>query len=185
MKPEPKVLITCAAAILFAMTAARAQSLTDFLKNANLSSLAQGNEVLNLAAQSADKSPQADVNAFDDFFLINASGNLIVNFDRALQIKGQKNIPRWIGVAVYSNHDISADLQAGFEKVKQKFSLAHAKASHVVIYKTLNMNLFTVYDYAVTLAPNDTRCQEYLYVPQTEDFQKGLMTNCTWTLQLF
>jgi hypothetical protein len=102
----------------FTATALQAQSLSDFFRNANLDSLAQSNKILNLAAQSLNKSAQGDVNAFDDFFLVNGPGTLVVNFDKALQIRGQKYIPRRIGVAVYSNHEISADLQNGFEKSK-------------------------------------------------------------------
>jgi hypothetical protein len=168
----------------FTAPASQAQSLTDFLRNSNLDALAKSNKILNLAAQSSNKSAQGDVNAFDDFFLVNGPGRLLVNFDKALQVKGQKNIPRRIGVAVYSNHEISADLQDGFEKVKQKYTLGSAPVSFVVIYKTLNMNPQLVYDYAIQRPPSK-RCQEYLYIPQTQDFEKGGMTTCKWTLQFF
>lgn len=168
------------AAILVAAPA-RAQSLTDFFRGANLDPLAQSPTVLNLEAQSTSKTPQADVNVFDDYFLINGPGKLMVNFDRSLQNKGQVPLPGWMGVARYSNHDISADLQDGFQKVIAHYKMPGAKAAHVAIYKTLNTAQL-VYDYAI---PRGARCQEYLFTPATGGFQLGLQTNCYWTLAGF
>jgi hypothetical protein len=179
-----KALLFGLAASIWATAPASAQSLTDFFKNANLDPLAQSPMVLNLEAQSASKTAQADVNAFDDFFLINGPGKLVVNFSKTLQNKGQVSIPGWIGVAQYSNHDISADLQEGFQKVKANFHMPNAKAGHVTVYKTINTQQF-VYDYAVQPTPKSTQCQEYLFTPATGGFQRGLMTSCIWTLKGF
>lgn len=171
-------------ALMLASAPASAQSLTDFFTNANLNALAQTPQVLNLEAQSANKTAQSDVNVFDDFFLINGTGKLVVNFDKALQNKGQIAIQGWIGVARFSNHDISADLQDGFTQVASHFHIANAKAAHVVVYKTLNTQQL-VYDYASQAAPTAQRCQEYLFTPETKGFARGRMTNCFWMLQGF
>ena len=164
---------------------AQAQSLTDFFRSANLDPLAKGSTVLNLEAQSSSKTPQSDVNVFDDYFLIAGDCQRppasVVNFDRQLQNKGEKTIGCWIGVAQYSNHAISADLQDGFQKVIANYKMPNAKAAHVAIYKTLNTGQL-VYDYAI---PRGARCQEYLYVPATGDFQLGMSTSCYWTVQGF
>jgi len=165
---------------------AQAQSLTDFFKNANLDPLAKAPTVLDLEAQSASKTPQSNVNVFDDYFLIAGDCQRppasVVNFDRQLQNKGEKTIGCWIGVAQYSNHQISADLQDGFDKVIANYHMPlGTRAAHVVIYKTLNTGQL-VYDYAI---PRGSRCQEYLYVPATGGFQLGMSTSCYWTLKGF
>jgi len=165
---------------------AQAQSLTDFFRSANLDPLAKGPTVLNLEAQSSSKTPQTDVNAFDDYFLIAGDCQrppaFVVNFDRQLQNKGQKTIGCWIGVAQYSNHQISVDLQDGFDKVIANYHMPlGTRAAHVVIYKTLNTGQL-VYDYAI---PRGARCQEYLYTPASGGFQLGMSTGCYWTLQGF
>ena len=177
-----RLLMLGAAAATLAFTPAKAQSLTDFFKNANLDSLAQSPRVLNLTGQSASGTAQADVNAYDDFFLINGPGKLMVNFDKQLQNKGQVALPGWIGVAQYSNHDISADLQDGFEKVKQRYRMPSAKAGHVTVYKTINTQQL-VYDYAVQQKAGSSTCQEYLYTPQTGGFEVGMRVNCSVTLR--
>jgi hypothetical protein len=94
-----------------------------------------------------------------------------------LQNKGQVNLPGWIGVAQYSNHDISADIQDGFEKVKARYHMPAANAGHVTVYKTLNTGQL-VYDYAVQRTSGAARCQEYLFTPATGGFQLGLQTAC-------
>src|SRR5262245_757023 len=99
-----KTLLLGIAAWILATGAASAQSLTFFLATAYLDPLAQSPFVLNLTAQSSSKVAQADVNAFDDFFLINGPGKLRVNFNYLLQNKGQMPLPGWIGVAQFSNH---------------------------------------------------------------------------------
>lgn len=179
-----KTLLYGVFAATLAAAPASAQSLTDFFKNSNLDPLAQSPRILDLEGQSTTKKAQGDVNAFDDFFLINGPGKLVVNFDKSLQNKGQVTIPGWIGVAQYSNHDISADLQDGFKQVAAHFKLANAQAAHVVVYKTLNTQQL-VYDYAVQPTPTAQRCQEYLFTPASGGFQRGLMTSCFWTLQGF
>lgn len=61
------------------------------------------------------RSDPADVNAFNDFYLINGIGKLKVRFNSQLQNLGQVALPRWLGVAQYSNHEILYDLQLGFQ----------------------------------------------------------------------
>ena len=95
-----KVVLLGAVASMLAIAPASAQSLTQFLQSANLDPLAQSPKVLNLEAQSSSKTAQADVNAFDDFFLINGPGKLVVDIlDKQLQKKGDVPIRGWIGVA--------------------------------------------------------------------------------------
>lgn len=161
---------------------ASAQNLTLFFHTANLQPLAQTPTILNLEAQSLSKTAQPDVNAFNDFFLINGNGKLVVNFNGALRSKGQVRIPGWIGVAQYYNDEIDFDLQWGFDLVKARFGLGDAKAAHVVVYQTINTNQL-VYDYAVESRPGS--CQEYLFTPIVMGFQQGLVTRCYWTLQGF
>ncbi|MEA2839009.1 MAG: hypothetical protein QOF41_339 [Methylobacteriaceae bacterium] len=177
-----RALLLGAAAATLAFAPANAQSLTGFFRGANLDPLAQSPAVLNLTAQSASKMAGGDVNAFNDFFLINGPGKLMVNFDGQLQNKGQVNLPGWIGVAQYSNHDISADIQEGFEKVKARYHMPGAKAGHVTVYKTINTQQL-VYDYAVQRTPGSPRCQEYLFTPATGGFQLGMQTACFTTLR--
>jgi hypothetical protein len=168
------------AAILM-IAPASAQNLTTFLGGSNLEPLAQSPLILNLEAQTTSKVAQPNVNAFNDFFLINGPGRLVVNFNGALQNKGQVKIPGWIGVAQYTNHEIWFDLQFGFELVKARFGIPNAMAAHVVIYQTLNTGQL-VYDYAVQPSPSSNRCQEYLFTPIVMGFQQGLPTSCYWTL---
>ena len=171
-------------ALTLAAAPASAQSLTTFFANANLNALAQGPKIVNLEAQSANKTAQTDVNAFDDFFLINGPGTLVVNFDKALKNKGQVTIKGWLGAAQFSNQNISADLQDGFTQVAAHFQIANAKTGRLVVYKTLNTQQI-VYDYAVQASPHALRCQEYLFTPATKGFARGVMTSCFWTLQSF
>lgn len=171
-------------AVTLAAAPASAQSLTDFFKTANLDPLAQSPVVLNLEAQSTSKTAQSDLNAFDDFFLINGPGKLVVNFDKSLQSKGQVTTPGWIGVARYSNHDITADLQNGLQQVLTHYKMPNAKAANVVIYKTINTEQL-VYDYSIQPVPTAQRCQEYLFTPVNHGFQRGMMSNCFWTLEGF
>lgn len=171
-------------AMMLAAAPASAQSLTDFFKSANLDALAQGPQVVNLEAQSANKTAQTDVNTFDDFFLINGSGRLVVNFDKALQNKGQVTIKGWIGATQFSNHDIAVDLQDGFTQVAAHFHIANARGGRLVVYKTLNTQQL-VYDYAVQGSSTARRCQEYLFTPAAKGFVRGVMTSCFWTLQSF
>ncbi|MFI5020580.1 MAG: hypothetical protein ACHQRJ_02860 [Alphaproteobacteria bacterium] len=179
-----KALLLGAVASMLAIAPASAQSLTQFFQSANLDPLAQSPKILNLEAQSSSKTAQADVNAFDDFFLINGPGKLVVNFDKQLQKKGEVPIRGWIGVALFSNHDIMADLQAGFEAVKAQYKMPNAVAAHVVVYKTINTQQL-VYDYAVQKTPDAPTCQEYLFTPATKRPQLGMATGCFWTLQGF
>ncbi len=167
------------AAMIFAVTPAHAQWLTFFFNTANLDPLAQSPQVRILAGQSASRIPQADVNAFDDFFLINGPGKLEVSFNGALQNKGQKALPYWAGNTAYSNHEIWYDLQLGFSQVKARYNLPNARAGNVTVYKTLNTNQI-VYSYAVSLTP--TVCQQYLFTPSTGAFQIGMRASCYWTL---
>jgi len=171
----------------FAFTPSHAGSLRDFFANANLVSLAHGDKVLILEAQNTGKVAQADVNSFDDFFLLDAKGTLFVNFDNLLKLKDQRVISRLIGPEIYSNHDIpAADLQDGFNKVKQNFSLNAALVGHVSIYRALNPSQPFVYDYAISKQPGSAICQEYLYAPAAMSFQKGSPTTpCSWTLRRF
>jgi hypothetical protein len=175
-----KTLLLSLFACMLAVAPARAQSLTFFFNTAYLDPLAQSPLLLNLDAQSVSRTPQVDVNAFDDFYLINGPGRLKVNFDRWLQNKGQVPLPGWIGVAQFSNHDIFYDLQAGFESVKAKYNMPNARVGRVTVYKTLNTGQL-VYDYAVALTP--TLCQEYLFTPQTGGFQLGYRVNCYVSLR--
>src|SRR5665647_341269 len=71
-----KALLLGLMACVLAVAPARAQSLTFFFNTAFLDPLAQSPLLLNLTAQSSRRIAQADVNAFDDFFLINGPGRL-------------------------------------------------------------------------------------------------------------
>jgi len=178
-----QALLVACAALALSVSGAEAETLTQFFSGSNLVPLAKSATVLNLEAQSSDKTAVTDVNAFDDFFLISGTGKLVVNFDHALKNKGEVKIPMWIGVARYTNHAIKADLQAGYEAVKAKYSLT-AGVGHVVVYKTLNTGEL-VYDYALETSAGSPQCQEYLYVPAKKQFQQGMTVSCTWTLQNF
>lgn len=182
---QKTLLATAAVSVLALACGASAQSngLTTFLSSSNLAPLSQTATVLNLEAQMADGSAQQDVNAFNQFFLINGTGKLVVQFNGSLANQGQKAIPGWMGVAQYSNHTISSDLQAGWQAVKTKFSLT-AGVSSVVIYKTLNTGQL-VYDYRSPVSAGSATCQEYLYTPASAGFQMGVRTNCTWSLSSF
>jgi hypothetical protein len=172
------------AAATLAIAPASAQSLTGFLGSSNLDPLAQSPMVLNLEAQSSTHMAQGDVNTFNQFFLINGPGKLVVQFNTALQNLGQVRIPAWIGVAQYSNHDIWFDLQFGFDLVRRQFNMPGAQAGHVVVYKTLNTGQL-VYDYAVPIFPGSPTCQEYLFTPVSFGYQLGMRTRCYWTLSQF
>jgi hypothetical protein len=182
-----KVLLAATAASAFALLAgtavAQSNSLTTFLSSSNLTPLSQTAMVLNLEAQMADGSGQQDVNNFNQFFLINGTGKLVVQFNGTLANQGQKVLPGWMGVAQYSNHAISSDIQAGWQAVKAKYALTNAVAN-VVVYKTLNTAQL-VYDYGVQTAPGSKVCQEYLYTPATQGFQIGMQTGCSWSLSGF
>ena len=173
------LLLGVAALLSAAATPASAQSLTFFFNTSFLDPLARSPLLLNLSAQSANKVAQADVNVFNDYFLINGPGRLRVNFNRQLQIKGQRPLPGWLGVAQYSNHEIFFDLQEGFQRVKANFNIPSARAGHVTVYKTLNTGQL-VYDYAVQISGNV--CQEFLFTPVTGGFQRGFQVNCFETL---
>lgn len=180
-----KTLLYAVVAATLATAPASAQSLTGFLGGSNLDPLAQSPYVLNLEAQSSTHTAQANVNAFNQFFLINGPGKLVVQFNNALQNLGQVHIRNWIGVAQYSNHDIWFDLQYGFDLVKAQFNLPPgAKAGHVVVYKTLNTGQL-VYDYAVQLPLGSPTCQEYLFTPAILGYQIGMRTRCFWSLADF
>jgi hypothetical protein len=178
-----KTLMYGAVAVALVAAPANAQNLTGFLGGSNLEPLAQGPLVLDLEAQSATHTPQADVNAYNQFFLINGPGKLVVQFNNALQNLGQVKIPGWIGVKSYSNHEIWFDLQYGFEQVKAHWNMPNAKAAHVVVYKTINTDQL-VYDYAIPVSGLSV-CQEFLFTPFTFGFQVGLRTTCYWTLAQF
>jgi hypothetical protein len=179
-----KTLLFGIVVVTLATAPASAQSLTDFFRNANLDPLAKSSTIRILVAQSTSKTAQPDVNAFDDFFLINGPGKLVVNFDRNLNNKGEVPLRGWLGQNPYSNHDISADLQDGFAKVIAYFKLANGMAANVAAYKTSN-TVQIVYDYSVPLTPAANLCQEYLYTPVTGGFQKGMQTGCFWSLKNF
>ena len=172
-------LCLAAVALLLAVAPARAQSLTLFFNSSNLDPIARSPQVRILAGQSSQKIPQADLNAFDDFFLINGPGKREVNFNGQLQVKGQKPLPYWAGNTGYSNHDIVYDLQLGFALVKAKYNLPNARAGNVTVYKTLNTKQI-VYSYAVSLTPS--LCQQYLFTPATSDTQVGMRASCYWSL---
>ncbi len=174
-----KDLMLAAIAILLSVAPVRAQNITIFFNTAYLDGLAQSPTLRILAGQSSAKIPMADVNAFDDFFLINGPGKLEVNFNYALQNKGQRHLPGWVGQSPYSNHEIFVDLQIGFMLVKARFGIPNARAGNVTVYKTTNTNQL-VYSYAVSLTP--TVCQQYLYTPSTGDMQLGLKASCYWSL---
>jgi hypothetical protein len=164
---------------MLAIAPAKAQSLTFFFNTAFLDPLAKSPLLLNLTAQSANKVAQADVNAFNEFYLINGIGKLKVRFNGQLQNLGQVALPGWIGVAQCSNHEILYDLQMGFQQVKVNYNIPNARAGRVTIYKTLNTGQI-VYDYAVQISP--TLCQEYLFTPLTQGFQLGFRVNCFMSL---
>jgi hypothetical protein len=174
-----KELFFAAMIILLAVAPVRSQSITLFFNTANLEPLAQSPQLRVLAGQSSNKSPQADVNAFDDFFLFSGPGKLEVNFNGQLQNKGQKTLPYWAGNTAYSNHEILYDLQAGFSLVKAKFNIPNARAGNVTVYKTL-FSKQIVYSYAVSLPRNV--CQQYLFTPATGGLQIGMRANCVWSL---
>lgn len=166
-------------AFVLAVAPARAQSLTFFFNTSWLDPLAQTPLVMNLVAQSSRRVALSDVNAFDDFFLINGVGKLRVNFNGQLQNKGQVPLPGWLGAAPYSNHEILYDLQVGFERVKANYNMPGARAGHVIVYKNVQ-NAQLVYDYAVQIGPRI--CQEYLFTPATGAFQLGMRVGCFQTL---
>ncbi|UYO47976.1 hypothetical protein KQX64_18695 [Rhodopseudomonas palustris] len=174
------------AILLAAASPARAQlslpypALTIFFRTADLEPLSQSHFVLNLAAQSSAKIPQDNVNLFDDFYLINGQwsgspNSLIVHFNGVLQNLGQRQTPPWIGVAQFSNHAITYDIQAGFQQVKAKYGMPNARAAGVVVYRTLNTGLL-VYDYRIPVKGG--RCQEYLFTPDSGGFQLGMQGGC-------
>lgn len=164
---------------MLASAPASAQPLTLFLRSAPLGGLAQSPDVLNLSAQPVNKVPQNTVNAFNDFYLINGPGKLKVHFNEFLQNLGQKALPGWIGVARYSNHAIFYDLDIGWEEVKAHYKMPSARVARVTVYKTLNTGQL-VYDYAVPM--NGGVCREYLFTPETQGFQLGMVVNCFETL---
>lgn len=174
-----KELVFAAIILLLAGAPARSQSLTVFFNTANLDPLAQSPQLRILAGQSSNKIPQADVNVFDDFFLINGPGKLEVNFNGQLQNKGQKSLPYWAGNTAYYNHEILYDLQAGFSLVKAKFNIPNARAGNVTVYKALFTKQI-VYSYAVSLPRNI--CQQYLFTPATGGLQIGMRASCFWSL---
>ena len=156
-----------------------AQSLTSFFSTSFLYPLAQTPLVMNLTAQSSRRIALANVNAFDDFFLINGDGKLRVRFNGQLQNLGQVTMPGWVGAAPYLNHEIIYDLQAGFERVKANYKMPNARVGHVTVYKNVQ-NSQLVYDYAVQIGPRV--CQEYLFTPITGGFQLGMRVGCFQTL---
>ena len=166
-------------ALVLAAAPARAQSLTAFFNTAWLYPLAHTPLVMNLVAQSSRRVALANVNAFDDFFLINGEGRLRVNFNGQLQNKGQVPLPGWVGAAPYSNYEILYDLQAGFERIKAYYNMPAARVGHVIVYKNVQ-NSQLVYDYAVQIGPRT--CQEYLFTPATGGFQLGMRVGCFQTL---
>jgi hypothetical protein len=174
-----KRLWLVALALLLTAAPARAQSLTLFFNNANLVPLAKSPQLRILAGQPANKMPQADVNAFDDFYLINGPGKLKVHFNAQLRNLGMKALPYWAGNSPYSNHDIFFDLQVGFTLVKAHFNIPNALAGNVTVYKTTNTNEI-VYSYAVSVSR--TVCQQYLFTPATGGFQRGMQASCYWSL---
>lgn len=179
-----KLLMLSVAAMLVAVSPVYAQSLTFFFKTAYLEPLAQTPTVLNLAAQSSRKVPQADLNAFDDYFLINGNGRLKVNFNRQLQNKGQVDLPGWVGVAPFNNFAISYDLQSGFERVKEHFGMPTARAARVTVYRTFNTGQL-VYDYAVPNLPTTgSSCREYLFSPDSGQIELGMTVTCYMTIQV-
>lgn len=167
-----KALLLGIVASFLAVAPAGAQSLTFFFNTAWLDPLAQSPLILNLSAQSASKIAQPNVNAFNDFYLINGPGKLRVHFNHQLQNLGQVPLPGWIGVAQYSNHEIFYDLQMGFERVKANYNMPNARAGSVTVYKTLNTGQL-VYDYAVLIQPPN-RCREYLFHRPPAGFSSAL-----------
>ena len=170
-----KAFLLGLATTFLAMAPASAQSLTSFFNTASLAPLAGSSTVLTLTAQSIGKVARADVNAFDDYSLINGQGTLRVHFNRQLQNLGQVTMKGWYGVAPYSNNDIVYDLQLGFDQVKTAYNMPAARAGNVTVYKTVNTGQI-VYDYAVLKTP--TKCQEYLFTPSTGGIQLGFLVNC-------
>jgi hypothetical protein len=175
------------AMILSVVASSHADPLRDFLSSPGVASVAGGDKVLILEAQSASNIPAADVNWFDDFFLINASGTLVVNFDRAYFIKGQKKIQRWLGPEIFSNTAIPPiDLQEGFNEVRQHFALGAANAAHVSIFQPLVPNSSIIFDYVIAADNTGSTCREFLYITASKSFQTGSSaTKCQWTLQQF
>jgi hypothetical protein len=177
-----QALLVACATIAVSMAAAQGETLTQFFSTSDLTALSQGPNVMNLAAQSLKKKPVADLNTFDDFFLINGTGTLVVNFDHALKNKGEVKIPGWVGAAAYSNHDIKTDLTAGFQAVMKAYA-PKGMLANLVVYKTLNTSQM-VYDYAFTI-PGSQSCQEYLYVPALGSTELGMTKGCYWKLKDF
>ncbi|MBV8978558.1 MAG: hypothetical protein JO261_04425 [Alphaproteobacteria bacterium] len=172
------LVFAAAAALALTGSAADAQgfSLTQFFATSNLEPLSGTPTMLNLGAQMDHRTFQQDVNNFDDFMLIDGTGKKRVMFNRHLMKQGSMALGSWVGVAQFDNHSITADLQAGWQAVKAKYSLTTGLA-HVIVYKTLNTSQL-VYDYAVQLGNSDMNCQEYLYTPATGAFQPGFRTGC-------
>ena len=180
-----KTLLMTVAVVALGVAGAQAESLTEFFAKSDLTALAKSNTVLNLEAQSTAKKVKDDVDTYDDFFLINGEGKLVVNFNHAFKNKGQKRLPGWVGVSKYNNHTITDDIQTGWNVVKAKYALTDGVA-HVVVYKTLNAQPPRfVYDFAVPNEPGGTMCQEYLYLPASREVEPGMPTGCYWSLKDF
>ena len=102
-----------------------------------------------------------------------------MHFNRQLQNLGQLSLRHWVGVAQYSNSDMTYDLQSGFDQVKTAYKMPAARAGHVTVYKTINTGQL-VYDYAVQ--KTKTMCREYLFTPATGGIQFGFVVPCFQSL---
>lgn len=178
------VTISLAVSLLvLGVVSAKAQNLTTFLSTSDLTKIARTSEVRDLAAQNAAKTGSQDVNTFDDFYLINGTGHLVVNFDHSLKVKGQAEIPGWFGPASMSNKEITADIQDGWLVVKKAFGLS-GPVANVTVYKTLNTSQI-VYCYTALPADSNNMCMQYLYTPATKKTEPGMKATCYWDLKHF
>lgn len=181
-----KIIITISLAVsLLALGAAsaKAETLTAFFSTSDLTKIAGTTDVLDLAAQNAAKTGSQDVNTFDDFYLINGTGQLVVNFDHSLKVKGQAKIPGWLGPALMSNKEITADIQDGWLVVKKAFGLS-GPVANITVYKTLNTSQ-VVYCYTALPADSNNMCMQYLYTPATKKTEPGMKATCYWDLKDF
>lgn len=181
-----KKIVTISLAVsLLALGAgsAKSETLTTFFRTSDLTKIAHTGQVRDLAAQNLSKTGSQDVNSFDDFYLINGAGQLVVNFDHSLNVKGQVKIPMWLGPGQMSNKEISADIQAGWLIVKKAFGLS-GPVANVAVYRTLNTSQI-VYCYTALPADANNMCMQYLYTPATKKTELGMKAGCYWDLKNF
>ncbi|MCP4129374.1 MAG: hypothetical protein GY754_00015 [bacterium] len=175
------ICLTVACLIIDTSCTRKKESLTKFFHDSDFSQISKTKTNRLLVAQKVSKTGSDDVNNFNDFFLINGMGELLVNFDHALKVKGEVKMPGWLGPANLDNKNIKDDIQDGWQAVKKAFSIS-GPVTNVGVYKTLNTNQI-VYCYTVLPSKNDM-CMQYLYTPATKKSEVGMWARCYMDLDL-